>query len=192
MELNGNEKTILLKGARNSIGAYLKLNPESVVDLIEYPNLRINAGAFVTLRINNELRGCIGYIISKFSLFHTVCEAAKQAAFKDPRFFPLDKDEFDKINIEISVLTPPQPITSYEEIEIGKHGLILEEKGTRALLLPQVAVENNYNTEQFLTALCEKGRIRSDIWKEKMLKLNVFEAIIFSEEFKREESYEKH
>lgn len=192
MELNGNEKNTLLEAARNSIGAFLKLNSESVIDLVEYPNLKINAGVFVTLKINNELRGCIGYINSKFSLFQTVCDAAKQAAFNDPRFLPLDENEFDKINIEISVLTPPQQITSYDEIEIGKHGLILDEKGIRALLLPQVAVENNYNTQQFLTALCEKGRIRSDIWKEKILKLSVFEAIIFSDEIKREESYEKH
>ena len=99
---------------------------------------------------------------------------------EDPRFKELTREEFDKIKIEISVLSTFEPIKSYNEIELGNHGLLLEEAG-RAILLPQVATENNYTREQYLTALCHKAGIYGEYWKERMLDINVFTATVFSE-----------
>lgn len=186
MELTGPEKRILLSAARESIKSIFEDTSVQSPNYNMHPDLKLNAGAFVTLRINSELKGCIGYIISKTPLFETVCEAAKQAAFNDPRFFPLEEEELPKVNIEISVLSIPVPINSYEEIIIGKHGLILEEDGHRGLLLPQVASENNFTREQFLTAICEKAMVFPELWKDKKLKINIFTAAVFSEEDEEE------
>ena len=93
----------------------------------------------------------------------------------------LSHEEFDKITIEISVLSPFDPIESYDDIEVGKHGLLLDEGG-RAVLLPQVATENNFTREEFLSALCRKAGLYSEYWKERILKIKVFTATVFSEE----------
>lgn len=180
MNLTDKEKLILLKAARRSIISAFGEQASEKIDYDSFPVLKINAGAFVTLTIDSELRGCIGYIISDMPLFDTVCDAAMQAAFNDPRFPSLNKSEVRFINIEISVLSVPVSISEYNEIEIGKHGLILDEKN-RALLLPQVAVEHNYNREMFLSSLCEKAGIKRNTWKERKLNLKVFTATIFSE-----------
>jgi len=183
MKLSQEEKEILLRAARESILEEFSECDVSKVDYKAYPKLKMELGAFVTLHINNELRGCIGYIIAQKPLFETIVEAAKHAAFGDPRFPELSRDEVDKIEIEISVLSQFEPIKSYDEIEVGKHGLLLEEGG-RAVLLPQVATEQNYNRAQFLTALCHKAGLYGNYWKERMLNIKVFTALVFSEEEK--------
>ena len=183
MELSTKEKEILLNAARNSILEEFSECEVKKVDYRAYPKLNMELGAFVTLHINQQLRGCIGYIIAQKPLFETVVEAAKHSAFGDPRFPELSRDEFDDIEIEISVLSQFEPIKSYDEIEIGKHGLLLEEGG-RAVLLPQVATEQNYNRAQFLTALCHKAGLYGNYWKERMLNIKVFTALVFSEEEK--------
>jgi AmmeMemoRadiSam system protein A len=152
------------------------------MDYLNYPSLKNHIGAFVTLLSRGELRGCIGYILSEISLYETVCEAAKQAAFSDPRFLPLTEDELEKIRIEISVLSLPQKIKNYKEIIIGKHGLILNQGHLRSILLPQVAVTNNFVCDQFLSALCEKGGLPPDTWQLQKLNLHVFTAEVFSED----------
>ena len=183
MELTNDEKELLLNSARQSIAAAFEKSSKPEIDYSAYPLLKQITGAFVTLKINHELRGCIGCVIAQIPLFETVCEAAQAAAFQDPRFNPLSADEFDKVQIEISVLSPFEPISSYDEIEIGKHGLLLDEGG-RAVLLPQVASENNFDRAQFLTALCHKAGLYGEYWKERMLKIKVFTAIVFSEKIK--------
>ena len=180
MELSTEEKEILLKAARESILAEFSEGEVTAVDYKAYPKLKMEFGAFVTLKIKNELRGCIGFITAQKPLFETIVEAAKHSAFGDPRFPELSRDEVDNIMIEISVLSQFEPIKSYDEIEIGKHGLLLDEGG-RAVLLPQVATEQNYNRAQFLTALCHKAGLYGHYWKEKMLKIKVFTALVFSE-----------
>jgi AmmeMemoRadiSam system protein A len=107
-----------------------------------------------------------------------------QAAFNDPRFAAVNKNEFQFIEIEISILSVPVPISSYEEIEVGKHGILLDEKN-RAVLLPQVATEHKYDRYQFLSALCEKGGMKSYSWKERTLSIKVFTATIISESSER-------
>jgi len=183
MKLSQEEKEILLRAARESILEEFSECDVSKVDYKAYPKLKMELGAFVTLHINNELRGCIGYIIAQKPLFETIVEAAKHAAFGDPRFPELSRDEVDKIEIEISVLSQFEPIKSYDEIEVGKHGLLLDEGG-RAVLLPQVAPEQNYNRAQFLTALCHKAGLYGNYWEERMLNIKVFTALVFSEEEK--------
>jgi len=181
MELSNEEKKILLIAARQSILQEFSECDVTKVDYKAYPKLKMELGAFVTLHIKNELRGCIGYIIAQKPLFETIVEAAKHSAFGDPRFPELSRDELDDVEIEISVLSQFEPIKSYDEIEVGKHGLLLEEGG-RAVLLPQVATEQNYNRGEFLTALCHKAGLYGNYWKERMLNIKVFTALVFSEE----------
>lgn len=181
MEISAQEKKILLKTARESIqSAFVEISSPSA-DYSIYPDLKVNAGAFVTLTVGEKLRGCIGYIYSPSSLFDTVCNAARQAAFSDPRFRPLSADELPHVKIEISVLSPPESISCYDEIKLGTHGLILEEPDRRALLLPQVAAKNNLNLNQFLAALCEKAGLSPEYYMMKKLNIKVFTASIFSE-----------
>ncbi len=183
MDLTKEEKDILLKAARESILQEFSECDVAEVNYKSYPKLKLELGAFVTLHINNQLRGCIGYIIAHKPLFETIIEAAKHSAFGDPRFPELKREEVDQVEIEISVLSPFEPIKNYDEIEIGKHGLLLEEGG-RAVLLPQVATEQNYDRAQFLTALCHKAGLYGNYWKERMLNIKVFTALVFSEEEK--------
>jgi len=181
MNLTDDEKELLLSTARQSILSALNESTKPTIDYSAYPLLKLKLGAFVTLKINEQLRGCIGYIVAIGPLFDTICETARSAAFNDPRFNPLNREEFDKIKIEISVLSPLEEITSYNDIETGKHGIILDEGG-RAVLLPQVATENNFNRAQFLTALCHKAGMHGEYWKERILKIKIFTATVFSEE----------
>ena len=183
MELSTEEKEILLKAVRQSILEEFSEGEVTNVDYKANPKLKMELGAFVTLHINNHLRGCIGYIITQKPLFETIVEAAKHSAFDDPRFPELSRDEFDEVSIEISVLSQFEPIKNYDEIEVGKHGILLEEGG-RAVLLPQVATEQNYNRSEFLTALCHKAGLYGNYWKERMLNIKVFTALVFSEEEK--------
>lgn len=181
MELTEEERRILLKAARESILQEFDKRSIARVDYTIYPTLKLELGAFVTLKIKKELRGCIGFIIGQKHLYETIIEAAKHSAFGDPRFLPLTREEFDLTKIEISVLSPFTSIKSYDEIEIGKHGLLLDEGG-RAVLLPQVAIEHNYNLAEFLTALCHKAGLYGNYWQERNLKIKVFTAVVFGED----------
>ena len=96
MELKEREKKVLLSAARQAIKSFFEDKELLSPDYDTNPNLKLPLGAFVTLKIENNLRGCIGYIVTQMTLFDTVREAAKQAAFRDPRFFPLTLEEFDK------------------------------------------------------------------------------------------------
>lgn len=189
MELTSEEKAILLKAARQSIKAVFGEADEPTIDYNKFPSLNVKSGAFVTLTIEQNLRGCIGYIFAEMSIFETVCEAAVQAAFRDPRFLPLSFSELEMTDIEISVLSDPKKIKSYDEIEIGKHGLILNHQGRRGLLLPQVATENHFNLIRFLSAICEKAGFEPYLWQKQNLNIEIFTADIFSEEGERKKSY---
>ncbi len=182
MNLTVEEKKVLLEAARKSIQSLFGKTEIVNPDYSIYPILKENAGAFVTLTKNKQLRGCIGYITTDKNLFETVCDAAIQAAESDPRFLPVKESEVNYLLIEISVLSKPLPINSYDEIEVGIHGLILEEKGRRGLLLPQVPIEHHLNKEQYLDAICNKTGFPSGYWKTKLLKLSGFTATVFNEE----------
>lgn len=181
MEISAQEKKILLQTARESIRSLIEDTSPILPDYDLYPNLKLKAGAFVTLTTGEKLRGCIGYIYSQNVLAETVYNAARQAAFNDPRFRPLSAEELNHITIEISVLSVPEPIKNYEEIKLGLHGLILDEPQYKALLLPQVASKNNLTLNQFLGALCEKAGLFPDYFMMKKLNIKVFTASVFSE-----------
>ncbi len=189
MELGSEDKAILLKAARDSIKSVFDETRVIPPDFEKYPALKIISGAFVTLTIKKNLRGCIGYIFAENKLFETVCEAAVEAALHDPRFMPVSMDEIDRLEIEISVLSSSRKIKSYDEIEIGRHGLIINHLGRRGLLLPQVAPENNFNLERFLCAICEKAGFEPYLWQKQKLNIEVFTADIFSEDSERKKSY---
>ena len=191
MNISVEEKKLLLELARKAILSYFTgekiTRPEFVKDSV----LNSHAGAFVTLTEHKRLRGCIGYIISDQPLYDTICDAAIQASQGDPRFPQVELSEVKNISLEISVLSEPFPLNNYDEIEIGKHGLILEEKGRRGLLLPQVPIEHRMNKEQYLDAICQKAGFHSSYWREKQLKLRAFTANVFSESELESEAKEK-
>jgi len=192
MELSEKAKGVLMLAARDSIHSLFGDKHPPIIDFKYYPELaQTGAGAFVTLNLNDQLRGCIGYITSDSTLFDTVCEAAKQAATNDPRFYPVTENEFTEINIEISILSPLSPIYNYDQIQLGIHGLVLDDEYNRAILLPQVAVENNFDLPQFLTALCEKAGIDPYAWETEMLNIKIFTAVVFSEIDNRKRTYEQ-
>ncbi len=181
MELSLEEKKFLLNAARSSIRSIFTGEEVPQIDYKKYPGLEAHAGAFVTLTEYGRLRGCIGYIVSDKPLYETVCDAAISAAQNDPRFPPVSRSELNNIDIEISVLSEPFPLNSYDDIIVGKHGLILEEKGRRGLLLPQVPIEHHMNKEQFLDAICQKTGFPAGYWRNKQLKLSGFTALVFNE-----------
>jgi len=191
MNLTKSEKGVLILGAREAIHSIFIDTIAPIVDYEYYPSLAEKCGAFVTLLQDEKLRGCIGYLQSEMTLFDTVCQSAKQAAMNDPRFNPVTADEVSSIFIEISVLSPLQKISSYDEIEIGTHGLSLEAGPYKSVLLPQVAVTHQYSVTQFLTALCEKAGIDPYAWENEMLNVKVFTAEVFSEEGNRKRTYER-
>lgn len=187
MKISTEEKLILLNAARDSIRSKFDEIEIQTPDYNKHPLLKSKSGAFVTLTENKNLRGCIGYIISNKKLFDTVCDAAVQAAFHDPRFYPLQKHELEKISIEISILSEPFPLKNYDEIILGVHGLIVEEEGRRGLLLPQVPIEHKMNKEEYLDAICQKAGLPKNLWREKQITLSCFTATVFSEESIKEE-----
>jgi len=182
MNISFEEKKVMLQIARDSIASIYDNSLKTKIDFNEIPILKTEKGAFVTLTKNNRLRGCIGYIISDMPLHKTIEDAARQAAMEDPRFPQLTKEESTQIEIEISILSEPFPMDSYDDIVVGTHGLILTELGQRGLLLPQVPIEHNMDKEEYLSSLCEKTGFHSNFWKERTLNIEMFTANVFSEE----------
>ena len=121
-------------------------------------------GAFASLHLNGKLRGCIGYALPSHSLYRTVAEAARAAAFDDPRFAPLTAEEALGVEIEISVLSPLRPIVP-EDVLVGKHGLVVSRGNRRGLLLPQVPAEWGWDRETFLAQTCKKAGLPEDAWR---------------------------
>ncbi len=174
----------LLALARDSIACRFSGRNLPLDDYREYFE---NQGAFVTLHEDGRLRGCIGYPEPMMPLFRAVSGAACSAAFEDPRFPPLTKDELDKVSIEISVLTVPElikveePDEYMENIKIGRDGLIIRNDFCSGLLLPQVPVEQGWDTAEYLQNICLKAGMAPDSWKDPKNRLYSFQAEIFSE-----------
>jgi AmmeMemoRadiSam system protein A len=137
-------------------------------------------GAFVTLLRSGELRGCVGHIEMDEPLVDVVRRCAVAACSTDPRFAPVVASELSQIALELSLLGPLEPIGGPDEVEIGRHGLVVEKGRHRGLLLPQVASEWNWNARQFLEHTCRKAGLSPDAWKHDA-KLWRFEAEVFSE-----------
>lgn len=138
------------------------------------------SGAFVTLRLGGELRGCIGHIEDDRSLIDSVARAAAAAATEDPRFAPLDARELTRIHLEISVLGPLERFTDPREIELGRHGIVIESGLARGLLLPQVAIEWQWDSITFVSQTCVKAGLPPDAWRRGAM-LYRFAAEVFGE-----------
>jgi AmmeMemoRadiSam system protein A len=178
------EKAALLALARKSIeralaGTSARTPQELGVE--PTPAMERKMGGFVTLTIDGDLRGCIGEIFPLQPLVRVVMERALDAAFGDPRFPPLTGAELPAVRIEISALTPPTPVPSYADIEIGRHGMVLELGSHTAVFLPQVAPEQGWDLAQTLTHLSIKAGLRPDAWQDSRARFTTFEAIVFHE-----------
>ena len=172
------DRQLLLRLAREAIAAHVGGAPAHVPGTSEV--LERLGGAFVTLHSDGELRGCIGHIEINEALGRVVPRCAVAAASTDPRFPPITPAELEKIEIEISLLGPLEPIAGPQDIEVGRHGLVIELGSRRGLLLPQVATEWRWNAETFLAQTCHKAGLAPDAWKQGA-KLWRFEAEVFSE-----------
>lgn len=182
-ELTEEDKAQLLTLARNTIDCALRNRkvPQvsqfgvTITDAMRHPR-----AAFVTLEKNSQLRGCIGDILPQRPLYMSVIINAIHACFNDTRFPPVTEAECEDITIEISVLTVPQPIDSYDKIRLGIDGIILNKDGHQALYLPHVATDWGWDLNQTLTQLSLKAKLPPDAWKEGA-SFQVFQAIVFSE-----------
>jgi len=182
LDLNDSHRKTLLTIARQSIAAVLdgRAPHWSADDLDEV--LHRPAGAFVTLRTRDEeLRGCIGSIRAVEPLYRAVASSAISAAFRDPRFEPLQPGELDSLQLEISVMGPIEPVTNFENIEVGRDGLIISRGRYAGLLLPQVASEYGWDRETFLDQTCLKAGLPRGAWRAEDCRVEKFSAVVFGE-----------
>jgi AmmeMemoRadiSam system protein B/AmmeMemoRadiSam system protein A len=178
-DLSDADKKQLLRIARESISIYLKTRAVPEFDVPE--NLRQPGAAFVTLEKRGRLRGCIGHTMAIDQLYKTVATCAIQAAFADRRFHPVQTEELPQLHIEISVLTPLVEVRSLDEIEVGRHGLMIVMGNSRGLLLPQVATDYGWSRTQFLQQTCQKAGLPTDAYQSPEATIYKYEALIFGE-----------
>ena len=172
------DRQLLLRIARDAIVAHLSGGVVSAVDEGELAARR--GGAFVTLHARHKLRGCIGHIEAAEPLPRVVARCAVFACSADPRFPAVAAAELPGLEIELSLLGPLEPLTSPDEIEIGRHGLVVERGWHRGLLLPQVAIEWQWDRLKFLAETCRKAGLPHDAWKHGA-DVWRFEAEVFAE-----------
>ncbi len=175
------EKHYLLAVARHALAEEVCGTSGPVPEPLDTPALMRTAGAFVTLHSGGELRGCLGLLASDHPLPETIAAMARRAASEDPRFSPVSADEVDGLSIEISILSPFQPIASAGDVTIGRDGLLVQRGSKRGLLLPQVAVRYNFSPEEFLEETCLKAGLPRRAWKDHGTELMSFTAEVIEE-----------
>jgi len=176
-EFSPQERSLLLHLAHDSIlsaleGRDIALDPPTA-------HFAEPRGAFTSLYLHGELRGCVGYVLAVSPVYRAVADTARAAAFEDTRFHPVTLLEAPQLEIELSILSPPQPI-SVDAVEIGRHGLLITMSGRRGLLLPQVPAEHNWNRTTFLEQTCRKAGLALDAW-QKGATIEAFTAEVFGE-----------
>ncbi len=181
LDLDALERRSLLRVAREAIAAKLASRGASLPPL--EGGLAAARGAFVTLRRASDggLRGCVGQLEGDAPLLMTVVDMAVAAATRDRRFDPVTAGELASLRIEISVLSPPEPIRP-SDVETGRHGLLVRRGARRGVLLPQVPVEQGWDREAFLAHTCEKAGLPPDAWKQPGVELLGFTATVFGED----------
>ena len=166
----------------------LHLAHESILSALEHreiflkpptPHFAEPRGAFTSLYLHGQLRGCVGYVLPVGSVYQTVAETARAAALEDTRFYPVTLDEARDLQIELSILSLPRPIDP-NEIEIGRHGLLISTPFRRGLLLPQVPTEHHWDRITFLEQTCRKAGLPQDAWKTGAT-VEAFTAEVFGE-----------
>jgi len=186
------EQKILLSQAREVITAELEGRKPSFTQVDSKSVLNTPCGAFVSLHMQNasgrSLRGCIGRMtasspsMSALPLIDTVRMMAKEAAFGDPRFPPLRKEELPRCHIEISALSPMTPCPDPKQVKVGVHGLYLICDGRSGVLLPQVPAEQGWNRDEYLEYICIKAGLPPGTYNAPNAQLLTFTAIVFGEE----------
>ena len=181
--LSPQQRSQLLRIAREAIETVLdgrrpELDPEQFEDVLRRP-----AGAFVSLHTKEgDLRGCVGSILPVAPLCQAVSMSAVNAAFRDPRFLPIRKDELPRIHIEISVMGPLERVSDPAEILVGRDGLIVSRRGQTGLLLPQVATDYAWDRETFLQQTCVKAGLPPQSWRAPDCRIERFSAEVFGEQ----------
>lgn len=183
MFLSSSDKKELLKIARNTIQVYLKEKQIPDLDVKNLPPaICKKAGAFVTLKKQGELRGCIGHFEADYPLYKMIQKMAVAAATQDYRFSAVTALELDSIDIEISVLTPMQKISNVNTIRLGIDGIYIEKGSRSGTFLPQVATDTGWSLEEFLGHCSrDKAGIGWEGWKDKETNIFVYQAIVFGE-----------
>ncbi len=176
-EFSQEERKTLLHLAHESIlsaleGRKISLDPPT-------PHFAEPRGAFTSLYLHGELRGCVGYVLPAASVYRAVAETARAAAFEDTRFYAVTLEEAQHLQIELSILSPPKPISA-EAIELGRHGLLISTPFRRGLLLPQVPIEHHWDRTTFLEQTCHKAGLPPDAWQKGAV-IEAFTAEVFGE-----------
>ncbi|HEV2115884.1 MAG TPA: AmmeMemoRadiSam system protein A [Terriglobales bacterium] len=176
-EYSSEERQLLLGLAHQAIDTALEGSEPTLPAISEH--LQQHRGAFTTLHLEGDVRGCVGYVFPVAPLFQTIIETARAAAFQDMRFLPVTREEAAQLQISISVLSPLFSI-NVEELELGKHGLLVTQGNRRGLLLPQVPAEHGWDRKTFLEQTCRKAGLPPDAWQHEAT-LEAFTAEIFGE-----------
>ena len=176
-EYSPQERAMLLRLAHASIAAALEQRDVSLSPPSKH--LAEPRAAFTTLYSAGRLRGCVGHVLAVEPLWATIFHTARAAAFEDMRFDPVAPEEVPDLQISLSILSPLKPIRA-EEVEVGRHGLLISHHGRRGLLLPQVPVEWGWDRVAFLEETCHKAGLPADAWR-KGATLEAFTAEVFGE-----------
>lgn len=178
MRLGGEDRRTILAAARRAVG-------DAASGRVPYQApaagvLATRAGVFVSLHKRGDLRGCIGHVDDALAIAEAVSRCAAAAAVEDPRFPPVTAAEVEDLDIEVSVLSGLTRVNHVDEIEVGRHGLMVEQLGRKGLLLPQVATEHRWDRDTFLARTCAKAGLPGDAWRTGAAVFR-FEAEVFGE-----------
>jgi len=182
-ELSPGAEKKLLQLARESVDAALNGRPLPQEPLDD-PELQAQGGAFVTIKIDGELRGCLGQFTADIPIYQLVRQMARASATEDPRFFhlPLRPEDLPRLRLEISALSPMRRLENPLDLELGKHGIYIKHGGQSGTFLPQVATEYHMSKEEFLSSCCaHKAGLPRDAWKDPKTEVYVYSAQVFHE-----------
>ena len=177
--LSAEEKQLLLDLARRAVFEIFHVEQKAPLDGLA--SFQEPGASFVSIYLEGQLRGCIGSFSWSAPLIDSIRRMAKMAAIKDPRFVPIEVTELERLQFEISVLSPPEVVENIQDIRVGIDGLILSDGTRRGVLLPQVASKHGWDREEFLEHTCRKASMHPDAWRDSKVKIERFQAEVFSD-----------
>lgn len=180
--MSNEDRLQLLDLARKSIVHHLDHNEHYTLKNPDNPIFKEERAVFVTLHKEGKLRGCIGHMHAQMPLYKAVIEMATASAYEDPRFHPVQKEELEKIEIEISILSPMERISDYKKIRMGIDGVWIKKDFRSGVYLPQVATDTGWDRETFLKSLCSsKAGLPADAYKDPDVKIYIYQVEKFNE-----------